>query len=249
MGEKETALEVRSEETSSVHLIACNPIEMQSANADLIVWLNKKLTIVEGEIADLNASLEEARSQNWGMRSLKTQRDKAIENEGFYFKLLKAIEAGYTIVPDFPLEIFAIRVGRAAPTQGYLLSDVSQPRPYDEEPDVMPPGHGEYVSAVPKSIHYDRTYEPPGRAPVTSHITKPTEFRDVIFPLRAARHEVMSATAKAMALKVFDQIGICPAERKPDPLIIGQVFTPLRAGARRKSCSFIIAWHLDLRML
>jgi hypothetical protein len=47
---------------------------------------------------------------------------------------------------------------------------------------------------------------------------------------------------------VFDTIGICPPQRKGDPLIIGQIMMP---GPRwnRETVSFLIAWHLDLRTL
>jgi hypothetical protein len=70
----------------------------------------------------------------------------------------------------------------------------------------------------------------------------------VEFPIAAAQAEVMTATQEAMALKVFDAIGICPPQRKGDPLIIGQIMMP---GTRwsRKTVSFLIAWHLDLRTL
>jgi hypothetical protein len=61
----------------------------------------------------------------------------------------------------------------------------------------------------------------------------------------------MNATAEAMALKVFDQIGIANpvrnvgVQRKGDPLIIGQVLSK-RVGWTQKCVSFIIAWYLNL---
>lgn len=64
----------------------------------------------------------------------------------------------------------------------------------------------------------------------------------------------MNATAEAMALKVFDQIGICQPTRnagitrKGDPLIIGQILGK-REGWSQKCVSFIIAWHLNLKDL
>lgn len=62
----------------------------------------------------------------------------------------------------------------------------------------------------------------------------------------------MSATQEAMASKIFDQIGISPQGkvRQADPLIIGQILGE-RSGysGERKTASFLIAWHLDLRAL
>jgi hypothetical protein len=70
----------------------------------------------------------------------------------------------------------------------------------------------------------------------------------------------MDATAKAMALKVFDQIGICrpvdhqnerafAASGAGDPLIIGQILRRRGTYQGPKVVSFIIAWHLNLNDL
>jgi len=75
-----------------------------------------------------------------------------------------------------------------------------------------------------------------------------TDFQEVVFPLVAARPEIMGATADAMGLKVFDAIGICPPVRKGDPLIIGKIYGQ-GPNWNRKEVSFLIAWHLDLRVL
>ena len=61
---------------------------------------------------------------------------------------------------------------------------------------------------------------------------------------------MMNATQEAMALRVFDQVGISPqgSVRAADPLIIGQILGH-KEGYKRKTISFLIAWHLDLRSL
>lgn len=231
----------------TVHLVARNPAEMQAAQADLSRWLKDKLTSVEREVADLNAALNEAREAGWSVTALTRQRNKAVESEEYYYKLLAAVEAGYTIIPDFPIEVFAIRVDRSTPRGKTVMSDWSSSSavPDDEKPDSLTVGEGEYVNPVPAVERQAIAMKRADQSPFTRHYARPSEFRDVAFPLRAARAEVMNATQQAMALKIFDRVGICPAKRKADPLIIGQVLAP-KSG---KTISFIIAWHLNLNEL
>lgn len=227
-----------------VHLVARNPVEMQNAQGALKEWLLAKLTEITTEINDLNAAIDNAKKHKWASSALVTQRNKAIQSQEYYDKMLKAVEAGYAIIPDFPLELFAIRVIRDRALGGDVRQKYSKPTPYDESPDIVAAGYGDYVSPMPSFYRFEREYKTE-TGKETWQYASPTGLREVAFPLRAARVEVMNATAEAMALKVFDQIGICPAQRKPDPLIIGQILAP----RVNKTCSFIIAWHLNLRTL
>ncbi len=243
------------EQQSTVHLVARNPVEMQNAQADLAAWLKNKLTEIEIEVRDLNAALNEARQNGWSLETLTRQRNKAVGQETYYFKLLTAVEAGYTIIPEFPIDVFAIRVTRSGVrardntstyTSGYPSID-------DERPDIAAVGLGEYKSPS-QMVRHGEYKEMRGDKEVTVRFTQAAEFRDVAFPLRAARPLVMSATAQAMALKVFDQIDICQPTRnagvirRGDPLIIGQILGQ-RSGWSQKCANFIIAWHLNLNEL
>lgn len=243
-------------EVPTVHLVARNPIEMQAAQADLANWLRNKLLGIEFEIRELNAALNEARENNWSTAALTRQRNKTVGQETFYFKLLTAVEAGYTIIPEFPIDIFAIRVTRggvraavATHTYGYGHPDIDP-----ERPDVAAVGEGEYKNPLQLVRHGEYKEQRDGKE-VTVKFTHPSSFQDeIVFPLQAARPVIMNATAEAMALKVFDQIGICLPQvnagvrRKGDPLIIGQILGR-REGWNQKCVSFIIGWHLNLNDL
>lgn len=243
--------------SSSVHLVARNPVEMQNAQADLAVWLRNKLTEVEIEIRELNAALIEARENGWATSALTRQRNKAVGQEVFYFKVLTAVEAGYTIIPEFPIDVFAIRVTR----RGVRAPDATSRSSYgypnipNERPDVARVGEGEYKNPV-QLVRQGEYKEVIDGKEVTTRFTQAAEFQgEIVFPLRAARPVVMNATAEAMSLKVFDQIGICQptrdavtASRGSDPLIIGQILGR-REGWSQKCVSFIIAWHINLNDL
>jgi hypothetical protein len=243
------ALAVQTQK-SAVHLVARNPVEMQTAQADLAEWLRRKIDSFDPEITDLNASINEAKKNNWSVAALTRQRNKEVARQEFYAKVLAAVEAGYTIVPEFPVDLFAIRVSREFPQNDRTTVTASSygPAPvYREKPDVLAAGEGSYVSPWPQ-VERGTYEEQKGEQLVKYKFAEPTEFSEVVFPLRAARPEVMNATAEAMALQVFDQIGICPAERKADPLIIGQILGK-KEGYSQKCVNFLIAWHLNLNEL
>jgi len=231
----------------SVHLVARDPVEMKNAQDGLANWLRQKIDSFDPEVTALNASINEAKTNGWSITALTRQRNKELARQEFYAKVLAAVEAGYTIVPEFPVDVFAIRVLREYPTGARTESTWQQPAPNLESPDILPVGYGEYFSPIPK-VERGTFERGEGDRKSLVRYADPDQFVEVAFPLRAARPEVMNATAGAMALQVFDQIGICPAERKADPLIIGQILGK-KEGYTQKRVNFLIAWHLNLNEL
>jgi hypothetical protein len=71
----------------------------------------------------------------------------------------------------------------------------------------------------------------------------PGEFEDVEFPMTLVKPQVLDATAKAMARKIFDQIGVLPNRRaKGDPILVGLIIPPHR---RHEPLTFFISWWLN----
>lgn len=231
MSENETALAVTQQPPMPVHLVATNPVEMEASQKDLKAWLEKKIESLDVDIVDFNRTINVARENKWNTSGMVRLRNKAVDSQEFYAKVLAAVEAGFTIIPDFPVDIFAIRVERELPSGD---TDTSTKRAY--------------VSPVPEVDDYS-AMRSDGKGGAEQYWRRnPMAFQDVVFPLRAARVEVMNATSEAMARKIFDQIGICPAERKADPLIIGQILCKKRSGTQKR-VGFLIAWHLNLNEL
>ena len=228
-----------------VHLVARNPVEMQEARTGLAGWLTAKIEEVGAEMRDYQESLEQAVKNKWSAKGLKKAISSAFYRKEFYSKTLDAVNAGLTIVPEFPIDVFAIRVQRETPEGGVQTSTWSRATAEVETCDILPTGKGEYVSPTPKTLHWKETRTGNDGKEFKVNLVQPTALQSVEFPIRSARAEVMSATAEAMALKVFDEIGICPQTRKPDPLIIGRILLP----GSDKSVSFLIAWHLNLNEL
>jgi hypothetical protein len=245
------AIEPTAEQTQaedSVHLIARNPNEMALARTNMEQWLRQKVAACEREENDLFAALEKAMSAEWDADALKRSSGLSEKRTQFYRKALIAVEAGYTLIPNFPIDVFAMRVKRNSPPRHDEVSSYSTPRAHVPEPSSLPAGEGRYVSGETVRGRKGDYMETKDGKEIKKYFFTTTDYAEVEFPIAAAQAEVMTATQEAMTLKVFDAIGICPPQRKGDPLIIGQIMMP---GPRwnRKTVSFLIAWHLDLRTL
>ncbi len=244
------ALEVTDQEL--VHLIATDPHQMADAQSHLKKFLSAKVREMKIELHDVQLSHQVAVQNNWGSATLKRQLGRGQERLLFYEKALAAVVAGYTIIPNFPISVFAVRVKKRTPRE--IVSESSWQNGAirgipDEKPKALPIGEGRYVSPS-QIVHSEVEKIPDGKGRVTTrYLAWPVEFSKVFFPIKIARPQVMEATSEAMLLKVFDEIGICPPVRQPDPLIIGRIAMKKRGWQEPMALSFLIAWHLDLRSL
>ncbi len=256
----------------SEHLVALNPVEMAEARGDLRAWLERKLTGLEHDIVEANAALEEARRNGWAASALTSARNRAVDDETFYNKILVAVEAGHTIIPDFPIDVFAVRRHENEKSESVTYQGVVHPsatgmgRPIPS--DCAPAGAGEYRNPEPhtySSVRENRAPGAQGRNEPRHYTTvtkSPYPVGPVKFPAVTARSPIMKATAAAMEEKVFDQFGVCfpigvvgaqrqvqtQSARAGDPLVIGQILRK-KVGSQQKCVSFIIAWYLNLNDL
>lgn len=254
------------------HLTALNPAEMQAAQGDMRAYLEQKLTAIERDIIEANAALNEARKYGWATGALTSARNRLVDDETYYNKVLVAVEAGHTIIPEFPIEVFAVRRGEPDKRESFTFSrNVGAGETWLANPvsaDCAPAGAGEYRNPEPETTrdtHWNATSKQVDATTVTK-TGRPVG--PVSFPSTTARAPIMRATAEAMANKTFDQIGVClpvqkaakgrvirpqPRRRQMnaavgDPLVIGQVLRK-NEGGRQRCVSFIIAWYLDLNEL
>jgi hypothetical protein len=239
---------------SIVHLVATSPAQMASAQDSLVRWFRLKVTAVDAEVEELSAAVAEAEKNGWNKKTLQSQRSGAIVRRTFYEKCLLASDAGFCLIPNIPIDVFAIRVKRELPTADDYSTTSSWGDPgtsvQGEVPDIVPAGEGRYESPV-QTMRRWQTREPNDKGEadkVTRRHAEPVGFADIAFPIIAARPLVMAETQRAMAMGIFDQVGVC-GDVKGDPLIIGQIVDCLRYGRPRKSISFLIAWNVDLRTL
>lgn len=245
------------------HLVATSPVEMEASRDEMKAHLEQKLTVIERDIVEANAALNEARRNGWATGVLLSARNRLVDDETYYNKILAAVEAGHTIIPDFPIQVFAVRTSKPDRANSYNTTDRGLHAP--AKPDCSPAGAGEYRSPDPEvDTTWGTSYVNSEGRTVHPHVSHRTgrPSGPITFPSHTARSPIMKATAAAMADKTFDQIGVClpvataPAARQVqtraaragDPLVIGQVVRKAE-GSRQKVVSFIIAWHLNLNDL
>lgn len=234
-------------ENGNLCLTASEPGDMATCQQEMILWVTRKITEIQADAAELWAAYEHAKARKWKHTAIYRQALKEKKRVEFYEKMKSALEHGYVIVPNFPVTAFAIRTEKSQPlkmvtyNKWHVLNK-------DQKPEVLPAGEGEYKNPFPEvSSRRVQDFEKPTETLVESWASAWKEFD---FPINMARPEVMEATSNAMALKIFDQLGILPSPyKKQDPIIVGQLIDPRGSKYAPKVVTFMIAWHLDTRTL
>jgi hypothetical protein len=143
--------------------------------------------------------------------------------------------------------VFAIRTSARRPRGGVVESTWNR---FVQEAQLLPVGEGEYVN--PNPIVYQQQHERPNAKgeKVTVTTRWPTEYRDITFPVAIARPEILTQAGQAMALKVFDEVGVAVNTRrwsgKSDPILLGHLRNPVRG---RPGVTCFLGWYFDLRAL
>lgn len=235
-------------------VIANSPAEMETAQRSLILWAARKIQAMKHEIAEAAEQLALHKKNKWSPTGWLRQIAKLERRAEFYRKIKMALEAGYYIVPPFPIDIFAVRVNRNTPHPRDTTSQWVRAGDHDQPADVLPAGQGRYVDVRPIVSSRKTTEERDGKQVVVRHHYA-TQYRDVDFPFKLARAEIRQATDRAMDLGVFDQMGALPRrKRNRDPIICGQILVPdqpsyTRFSDEREAVTFFVTWWLDTRML
>jgi hypothetical protein len=244
----------------NVTFTTTSPEMVRQAQEPLKRWLAAKIEIIEDELDQVTQSIGIARRNKWGtVTTLKNQQRRLAQDFTFYEKQYEAIEAGYTIFPSLPInqvEVIAVRRNRtpnrkSAPASRFINKAEGQ---------SLPPGEGEYYDGLllTEQRHWTTTRDDGVEEVETDFVTVGMDD-EVVWPVVAARPELMKAAEKAMAHKIFDEI-LCAGVTKrhndwdsassfSDPVIIGTVRLPKRDWRPAKRVSFMIGWFLDTRTL
>lgn len=225
------------EDGDEFQILARYPYQMKACQQRLIDWATKKLKDVGEEVDDLQENYEIAIRNKWGASTLKRARDRAVKRHEFYEKIKLALEAGYSIVPDFPVDLFAIRRRGKRPSPNTSRYHVAP-----QESQTLPAGEGQFrsdeVEIWEKTVDYDKELKP-----IKESFAK--YFQDIEFPFVTAKPVILKTVERVMADKFFDEIGALPGSRmRGDPIIIGRIKNP---EAGKPALAFLIYWFIDLR--
>lgn len=235
-----------------IEVTAENATEMQQCQDAIIQWTQMKVSKAQAEANELKAAYEHAVQRKWKSDTLKRHAELASKRADFYKRMLVALEKGYQIVPSFPVTAFAIRTDAKNPLRMYSTSWSHR---HTQQAKILPEGEGEYKNPFP--VVSERQLKAATQTESEKKAYWAESWKDLEFPISMSKPKVMEATTRAMALKVFDEIGILPGfapeegTRPPagDPMIIARMKVPNWVGANQRWVCFIIAWHLDTRTL
>lgn len=233
-----------------LQVTANTPAGMQESQSAMIAWCERKVASMKQEWSELFGAYEHAVKRKWKSDTLKRHAAIAEKRVIFYEKILAALRAGFYIVPSFPITLFAIRTDRKEPKRMYAVLRHAGQKNFQQDAQILKPGEGDYKDPNPTVVksYHDHT-EKDGADYWGFHADK---WDDMEFPTNMSKPYIMEATSRAMALKVFDEIGVLPQDfkRNPDPIIAGRIIDPRPVGyGSQRKVTFLICWHLDTSTL
>jgi hypothetical protein len=231
-------------------IFAKNSVEMAKAQEQTIRGMEAKLALEETRKKDLETNLELAKKNKWRTETLKRHVGYAQNKVEFYEKILEALRAGYQIVPDMDVEVFAIRTSKKKPRENResgAKNSWGGPSVSDQKTDYSPTGEGEYVSPNRGTIQEEPWEGKDGEGKPRAMLTRYwTEFDSPEFPFQLVKPAILEMTGDAMKRKIFDEMGILPKSRGADPIVVGKICMKPQSQYQRKSVSFMVAWFVDL---
>lgn len=234
-----TNVEIATEPTQyERQLVAFDPGELKLAQSNLTHWCEAKVQAIGREKADAERNLETARKAKWTTAPWKIVISRLSRRQEFFRKIKAALDAGYLIIPDLPMTTFAIRTKRNSPIGG---ESTYQSTTFEQHSEALRIGSGRHVSPMPV-LHERQIPVDKNGKPSTKIVYYPYGFQDVDFPMKLVHPTVLDATHRAMALKIFDEIGLVQKDTRKDPIVMGRIRSPQQYG---RHVHFFIAWWMD----
>lgn len=237
-------------------LVALTPAELPAVQHDLIAWCGQKMRELGKEYKDLSENLAIAKKAKWQTVGWKRAVAKSKARIQYYQKIRIAVKEGYLIIPNLSAEIMAVRVEQASPRtkEGTYPSQV-----IEAKAQLLGPDRGRYVD---ESLIVHSGTRPTGKkhsdgTPATERWARAEEYNETPdFPAIMVKPILLDATHRAMALHVFDRIGIINGNtggslkaRRSDPIVVGQILDPRSTTWQPRLVTFFIAWWLNTEML
>lgn len=245
----EPVQEVALQESTGYQLVAIDRPQLETAHAKMIDWAKEMQSRVAVEKAGEEENLRIAEERKWATTHFKKRIAGLVRQGIFYEKIEAALRAGYVIVPNFEMTVFGIRTTADSPRS--VVQENSWARnatSFEQQSQRLPAGEGEWKNPLPTVHTEQQTTTNEKGVKSTTHLQWAEEFRDFDFPIALAKPVLMNRTAEAMALKVFDEVGVAVdtmskwrGNRRGDPFILGRIRNP----RQRADITFFIGWYFD----
>lgn len=230
---------------SDIVVIAKTRAEMQEAQGKLSVWVRERIHAAIDEAKESRQRVAIARKGKWAVAHLVRQLKQRLKLVVYYRKIELALALGYHIVPNFPIDHFAIRTTRVRPNpQESTWEDSGR----EQNAMKLTQGKGRYVDSRPAIAKRYRDDPEGSNKRIAHYFAK--HFCKPEFPYAVVKPEIMLGTDRAMQAKVFDAIGVCPPTNRGDPMVIGRIWHPDGQTWNRGRCiSFLVTWWIDTAQL
>lgn len=229
---------------SGYQLVAVDRPQLEAAHGKMIEWAHVQIATVEAEKTAEEESLAVAKERKWATGAFRRRISIMEKRIVFYQKIEEALKAGYVIVPNFQMNVFAIRTKAQTPRGRVQRGSYNA---FYQTAQLLPQGEGRYLDPAP-FVHTDKSQVDDGKGGTKEQITQwPSGFdTEISFPLALAKPALMQRTATAMAGKLFDEIGVAvdssfSGRRSGDPILLGRIRNP----RQRADMTFFIGWYFD----
>lgn len=228
----------------SEHLVALTPAQVPAVQADLAEWCRNKCVELGKDLARARQSLSIVTAAGWQKTAFVREISKVRSRMIYFAKIREAVQHGYLVVPNFPVEVMAIRLDPER--QRFQQSDYDNIDVTDQgaKGQMLAPHEGQYVANRRPARDSSYTVTNKDGSTRLESLYTASGYEDPDFPIKLIRPEVLDATRQAMALKLFDRIGVVTG-RDADPLVVGQIIDPRSTKWNVRVVSFFVAWWLD----
>ena len=227
-------------------LVALSPTEVPAVQTQLADWCRGRIVGLGRELREQRQNLRIAKASKWKHSGWVNQINRTKHQMLYYAKIRAAVQAGYLIIPNFDIDVMAVRVQRSYPDRKSETYDSYKIN--HAAPQLLPPGVGRYVGDKHQVEHDEREVLDSQNRKVTKHRYTVIDYEETLdFPVKMIKPQILDATQLALSRKIFDRIGIVKGTKRSDPIVIGQVIDPRDPDRvlHPKVISFFIAWWLD----
>jgi hypothetical protein len=102
-------------EGGQFHLVATDRPQLENAHKAMIAWAHEAQNRTQRELVEETKILDHARDQKWAVAPHQRRISVLHKRVTFYSKIESALREGYVIVPNFQMNIFAIRTAAKSP--------------------------------------------------------------------------------------------------------------------------------------
>jgi hypothetical protein len=232
----------------TMQLVATSQPQLEAAHDQMLAWSQQQQAACSAELGEEQQALEIATTRKWATARHRKNVRELERRVQFYRKIELAVEAGYVIVPNLAMDVFAVRTdidrprGSQSTESKHWLPDLTQ------QAKLLPAGTGEYRNPEPaREITTDVTTVQ-GKE-VARYIHEATDFAEIDFPFALAKPALMAEVSDAMRERIFDEIGVAVDQGmsgRGDPVLIGRILNPRRG---RPAISFFLGWFFDVSRL